>query len=232
MKKNISVFSILMLTLIFTFEGCKKGENDPGLSLKSRKGRLAGEWNVTSLKNTSTNSGTSFTSTITTELESGNWTYSSESVISGSTSSISQTGTGDIKITFEKDGTFSSIWNQNWTSYTNSAGTSSISETMVIEFSGTWMFLGKNKDQDIKNKEQIALHTLSETYTYTDTSGSSTDSYTYAHGESVEIWNLDRLAGKELEVSSETNNSTNTTNSSGSSTSSTVGELVFKAEAL
>ena len=39
---------LLILALVAAFTSCKKGENDPFLSLKSRKGRLAGDWIVKS----------------------------------------------------------------------------------------------------------------------------------------------------------------------------------------
>ncbi len=43
------LFLLLPLVTVFLFESClKKGEDDPFLSLHSRKGRVAGEWKVTS----------------------------------------------------------------------------------------------------------------------------------------------------------------------------------------
>lgn len=35
-----------ILALLISFSACKKGENDPFFSLKTRKGRLAGDWTV------------------------------------------------------------------------------------------------------------------------------------------------------------------------------------------
>lgn len=37
----------IVLILALSFGACKKGENDPFLSLKTRKGRLSGNWKVT-----------------------------------------------------------------------------------------------------------------------------------------------------------------------------------------
>ena len=43
--KNFIVFALLSVTIL----ACKKGENDPFLSLSSRKARLAGEWKLTKM---------------------------------------------------------------------------------------------------------------------------------------------------------------------------------------
>jgi hypothetical protein len=49
--KNKNLFSLaaagLMLAVGLQFSGCKKGEEDPFLSLRSRKARITGEWTVT-----------------------------------------------------------------------------------------------------------------------------------------------------------------------------------------
>jgi hypothetical protein len=37
---------LLILSVLAVFTSCKKGDNDPFLSLKSRKGRLSGDWKV------------------------------------------------------------------------------------------------------------------------------------------------------------------------------------------
>ncbi|MBT3963903.1 MAG: hypothetical protein HOE95_07270, partial [Flavobacteriales bacterium] len=44
MKKLIGISLVVVLML----PGCKKGEEDPFFSFSSRKGRLAGEWVVSS----------------------------------------------------------------------------------------------------------------------------------------------------------------------------------------
>lgn len=41
-------FKVFCLVLIGTILGCKKGDNDPVFSIKSRKARLTGEWTVKS----------------------------------------------------------------------------------------------------------------------------------------------------------------------------------------
>jgi hypothetical protein len=47
MKKIVAI-SIGLIGLTLIVGACRKGENDPLLSLKSRQARLAGEWVVSS----------------------------------------------------------------------------------------------------------------------------------------------------------------------------------------
>lgn len=44
MKNTFAVMAIVGVT---TVSSCKKGENDPFLSLRSRKARVTGEWKLT-----------------------------------------------------------------------------------------------------------------------------------------------------------------------------------------
>ncbi|NSW46420.1 MAG: hypothetical protein HPY79_11460 [Bacteroidales bacterium] len=45
MKKLVSIFS-LFLVMAFIYSGCRKGEEDPWLSLRSRNQRLIGKWKL------------------------------------------------------------------------------------------------------------------------------------------------------------------------------------------
>jgi hypothetical protein len=102
MKKLLSIIIVIALAST-TFHSCKKGENDPLLSIKSRDARIVGTWKLTSsdYKHVSTGvySGTSisttntstFDGTLMTDLHGNNtstYAYSEE-------------------ITIEKDGTYS-----------------------------------------------------------------------------------------------------------------------------
>lgn len=44
--KLVKTWGLAMLLFVFVFESCKKGEDDPFLSLRSRKSRVAGEWQL------------------------------------------------------------------------------------------------------------------------------------------------------------------------------------------
>jgi hypothetical protein len=80
------------------FVGCKKGANDPGLSLKSRNSRLIGEWKLVSFEGTyqGVSGGSAYTTTY--KFDGNNYTASS------SGSSVS--GTGSFTMEIAKDGIY------------------------------------------------------------------------------------------------------------------------------
>src|SRR6185436_4431068 len=41
-----AILRVFVLTMLVFFFGCKKGEEDPRISLRTRKARLAGEWRL------------------------------------------------------------------------------------------------------------------------------------------------------------------------------------------
>ena len=134
MKNFISI--ILLNAVLVFFMGCKKGDEDPFLSLKSRKARLTGEWTINSWNYTrinnfssnttsvSSNQGTTYvytanytsSQTYTLNIENTNFTIIdnsfNESVPNGGNSSYSEskkkngTASGTATIEFIKDGTF------------------------------------------------------------------------------------------------------------------------------
>lgn len=156
--KKLIILSIAAVALAANLSSCKKGENDPFLSMKSRRARVAGEWTVTKQEGTSTstsyNSGGGFT---TTTVTNGTTTYNGTTYTSTSSSSTTSSGGGgaitssntntDIyttAYTFEKDGTF-----KMETVYTSPSSTE--------VYNGTWAFVGKSKKAELKNKEAIEV---------------------------------------------------------------------------
>ena len=83
-----------MFIVTSAFVGCKKGEDDPFISLKSRKARVAGDWKMTDFKSTDTDA-----SGVTTITSNGS-TYTYTSPLGTLTGSLTQ------EATFEKDGTY------------------------------------------------------------------------------------------------------------------------------
>ncbi len=66
--KKVNKILVLLLVAVFAIpmlNSCKKGEGDPFLSLKSREGRLKGEWKLVSGTETGTSGTTSYTATYT-----------------------------------------------------------------------------------------------------------------------------------------------------------------------
>ena len=114
-----------------TISSCKKGENDPFLSLKSRKARISGEWQLVDGSSTNTNTFGGITDTYTT-------TYTSSSYTSSGGATYAYTE----KMTIEKDGTYEVQITDDGDSFT---------------VKGVWFFSGKVKDLDLKNKEAIVM---------------------------------------------------------------------------
>jgi hypothetical protein len=197
MKKTIVILASIMLSGL-GFYGCKKGENDPAISFHTRKGRLTGEWKISSGTSSSTSGGNTDTET---------WTETQVTQTSGGTTTIGTSA--KYILTIEKDGTFKMEQGATWTFASTSVVTSYTSN-------GTWNWLGGVGDT--KNKSNLILRTLSET----NMSGSSTtiNSYTGDSAPSSVLY-IDQLKNKELIVKWDG------TSTSSSSTSMDSGEYTF-----
>ena len=55
MKKNLLKFSVTLFIIVIAFSGCKKGEDDPFISFRSRDSRIIGVWALQSSTYTETN---------------------------------------------------------------------------------------------------------------------------------------------------------------------------------
>lgn len=191
------------MVLVANLSSCKKGENDPTLSLKSRKSRLVGEWTVTKAEGTSsTATGVALTSYSSTTTFDGTTQISTMTTAAGagnpSTYSYTQA------YTFDKDGTFTMTYTEG---------------TDVTVYEGNWMFLGKNKTSELKNKEAVMLSITKETNTSDGTS--TTESYT-GYNNMTMTFVLDQLKSKEIVMIEEnTHVDGNTTTSSKTTTTLT-----------
>lgn len=172
MKLTIKT-GLLVLTLVsLAFSGCKKGENDNFLSLKSRKNRLHGDWKVVSYNQTLTYDGE--TQELDIEDNHGVIKYNGE---------VDQSFDADIQIHFDKQGTMK--WNYKYTFDDGYYGAKN-------EYN--WHFSDKNKSTETKRKEDIILqptriNDYAEGYEY---------NFGYSKNPSIERWKIDRLTNNEL----------------------------------
>ncbi|MES2588579.1 MAG: hypothetical protein V4622_06315 [Bacteroidota bacterium] len=204
MKSIKLILGIAVVSM--TLFSCKKGENDPFLSLSSRKARITGEWKMSAMEHTysSANAGVSNgTTKITFDGTTKTTTFTNPAgiVSSGGTSIYSE------ELTFEKDGTFK-----------HTSSSTSNNETFTETGSGNWAFVGKSKNADLKKKEAIVLNYTSST---------DSDGYNESVSGTFQIYTtilIDQLKNKEIvfkydETGSNTNGgSTNTNSSKGSMT--------------
>lgn len=221
MKKTLStIFSAAILAgALLPFTACKKGEEDPGISLRSRKARVEGEWTISSGETSSKNvqqdwwddEGTLTSTTVSTyngtsAIEETTREYknysSSPAQNNADTTTVEQdTSYFTMSITLGKDGSYEMIRKYDdpddiyWYETTEQ---------------GTWAFAGGVGE--VKNKEQIVFTTTYEIEK--DYDGNSID---IEEGDtySTDVWNIIRLANDEIILNQETSSGGGTsTNSS------------------
>lgn len=176
MKTSIKIAIAALIIASFGFEGCKKGPNDPFLSIHTRKARVAGEWTLKSGSGTDVNNSQTTT-----------WTFDGSNY---SETDQSGTFTAGLKwtFTFEKDGTFKTV---QTTTYGGAGGTDVVTET------GTWNFTGRVGED--KNADHIIMKTLSSQDVYSVGSSSTTTTDTYTGDDApTSLYYLDELKNKEM----------------------------------
>lgn len=192
--KQLKTSVAIAIVALFIF-GCKKGENDPFLSLKSRKARLCQEW----------------------VLESGEAKYQSKATgqISGSNLDLTEIKDGVLTMTVYHNDSLTDVitgkfeqtivFNKDYTYERHEISHYENGQLQYDEITrGSWAFLGKSKDEDYKNKERITLIENYYTYEYYDEDGNflSGNTYTGMEIDYAEFMSLDRLSGKELSIES------------------------------
>lgn len=243
MKKVVLMLAVSGLML--ATPSCKKGENDPALSLSSRKARISGEWNVSSYDADYHDADGSDSWHSTEKFDGTKITSTWSQTVSGVTTSGNGTDVVTVSLfdfTIEKDGNYT--MNRNWV--TVSSGTDwwgndyTSTETSTWTESGSWSFIGKAKDA-YKNKERVVFNTTSsvgtsQTTTVTQLGGGVTNTDigntyknddTYEIGENASIYDIDMLKGKEMTlmvVSGGTSINSSTPASGSTTTSTTTSE--------
>lgn len=163
MKKLL--ISALILMLVVPFSGCKKGEEDPGISLRSRDSRVEGTWKLSKIESTETEvdktststdteittttitiayDGTDITTTTLVKDESGGTTESNITKI---------VDTYSVSVTINKDNTYT--YNTSKTNKTSCTADASDCTPVTTAFIGTytdkdngeWFWLDANDEQ-------------------------------------------------------------------------------------
>ncbi len=206
--------AMLMLVggvLLLATPSCKKGENDPFLSLKSRKARLAGGYVVSKMESIEKINGENY-ETVTTITFDGETVFEKIDNSGGQSPESYTYPVTSAEWVFKKDGTWEMAWIYVKTvivedDYYKTTTITNYNQTQ----SGTWSFIGKLKKQ-YKNKERVQLSILKEDIIKSDdvtsldkisntTTSSKTqdnNNATYANGENVLIYDIDMLKNKEM----------------------------------
>ena len=197
---------------------------------KSSKGKMSNDWKIESYDRTSTEVDSDGDKTVTTEVYNGSSiTQTVSSTTNGFTTTQTQTATmTDPTFKIEKDGTWSTSKTMVFVQDTPNPGIKNTTTSTLTE-SGTWSFVGKNKDEDFKKNERVLFNTLNSSQTSsTTTTGSSiatsySSSDTYKTGELVQIYTVAESKKKALELTSEeANSSTYGSNTSSNSMKSSM----------
>ena len=228
MKKYLGIVLLISVVLgTLSLSSCKKGPNDPFISLRSRKARMVGEWTIAkySYERTDINidgeqyyykfdqdaETVSETKTWTNTSHDTTWTWGGKVIV-------------DRGLNFDKHGKVvykyhyivSQFYVDQDEDHTSWTVDSTRSYERIYYRTGSWNFL--NRIDDFKNKERVTIMweyddyeetnnlKLDTNYTEVDEPYTSTTNYTnrqqtrsyYDNGEYTETWTLDKLKNKEL----------------------------------
>lgn len=189
MKSKI-IIGLLILGIILPIASCKKGENDPFLSLRSRKARISGEWELESKESSTSQNipGMGFSSS---SGRFSNGLYN-EFTADFDGNSYTSSYSYNFQLNVEKSGSFESTERADDQSQT---------------IKGFWSFLPRNKEAELKNKEAVMFSVQNELYT----SGSfvSSTNYTNKGLNPGVVYLIDRLTNKEMILITEQTYNTN-----------------------
>lgn len=176
---SIKITTTIMLLAVLCGPqwACKKGENDPGLSFKSRKSRLAGSWTL--------QSATWMYGDTTTVFDGDSLAITVDSI----TNSLAMTGS----FQFDKDGTYGKITVTDFP--TNWQGNNQPAFTQTETIMGIWNFTGGGGG--VKSKSQLLLQ-VTEWSVAASNSGSNVITTAYSGQTEGFVYDIDRLASKEL----------------------------------
>lgn len=221
--KKITLSALATLILAVSFTSCKKGKEDPGFTILSRKARVAGEWKITDYTENSSSTIIPYSNLTSLPVAGTSYVLTNDVTHNGSDLTVSSTypGTAGVPTTtvskgtvdehsfiFDKKGTWSSVQKTTITTVENKLDfynktyietTTTITENIS---SGVWDFLSGVGD-DYKNKERLLLSTTNEDITstvqYVLTPGTSTF-YTATSNQKVSTYNNTYDANKNVAI--------------------------------
>ena len=187
--KNTVILLLSALVIAGSFSGCKKGENDPFLSLRSRKSRLEGNWVIVKEEVSETNINGSTTEMIQSVYDGKMKVTTTTTTVGALSTTVIDTVKYTVNFDIKKDGNYKIIAaNEN--------------KIDIVTTEGTWLFLGKSKLNDLKNKEAILLTTTKQVVSSNPVANSV--NYENLNGLTIVI---DALKNKEMMTIVEENSS-------------------------
>jgi hypothetical protein len=203
--KNIRKSIILLLVLLFSFPilfSCKKGDGDPFFSIYSRKQRLTGDWNVTSIAETVKYKSTTITTTYNGSRKKVEMVVRDTIVYTATDTlyvySKLRTAVGSLYYNFGKTGTYQI--DEAFTDDTTHAQYTS-------QEKGLWYFTGGGRDSDTKPGELLGLQATSFVQNSLTPALNFTESYSGQN--TMGIYHIFELASKEIELHADVEETTN-----------------------
>lgn len=231
--KKITRMLALALTVAVIAPSCGKYEDGPGISLRTKKARMAGDWKLASLNlvEVDTDASGDADNTTTASTDGSTLTVTKVSTSGSSSTTTTATGTITMTLTIKKDGSYTSTTTTELVSVEDFFGIDlTTTENESSTESGTWNFTG-GVGSSIGSKEQLVLRPNSSSTTTSsktvDESGNtiteddpSTTSTTITGSE--QIYTIMKLKNKELKLTRETSSASTTDGNSGGSNTSTM----------
>lgn len=171
MKKQRFKFALVAILSLTFLAACKKGENDPFLSLRTRNARITGTWKLTAQETKQTDVYGGVTDVYSTTYDGTNLTVTDP----GGSYTVSYSHTIEIK----KDGKYIMTRVEDGTTYTNQGNwwwISSKKKKVRIAFDDDW---GSFYIDRLKNKELVLKIDESSSTSQSGVSSSSTTSGTW-----------------------------------------------------
>ena len=161
MKNKMLRLGMVLLLSSVVFSACKKYEEGPGLSLKSKNARLTGEWELTEYSYTRTTE----EGTTTRKFEGSLMMFTGKEYNGWDYVDTTYSYPYSMKLTIEKEGTYE--WYEiedgeidEWTAYWSWMDGKSGKELLLLSDDGTF------KINKLKNKELILVNDYSYSGTY------------------------------------------------------------------
>jgi hypothetical protein len=225
-KKSTILLVLLSAIIMPLFTGCfGVGEDDPFISLRTRKARMTGNWEVSAYyKNVKQIYGIDNNTVlrVITDVQGEEW-LETTTTIGVEADPVEVEGVVlQNEMSFDKNGYFNSVYEYQIVDVVvdeetleATTTTFTVKETM----DGTWNFLGRI--DDYSNKERLSLVVMNSRIIHTTVTEIQTDddeaepeqttdveawTYSYANGEMSEIWELDMLKNSEVHMYQDLNN--------------------------
>lgn len=201
---------LLLFACVLAFAGCRKGEDDPFVSLRTRKARICGAWQLRTGNETHTITDTVITPSDTAIIWHGPYgNFFIDTIITPANTTIIKNTwdyrfTGSHKVTLYNNSSWSQDMNYFINMEINKNGDVALAESYTFDkdylyqWLGKWKFGGADKENDIEDKETVIFE-------YSQYSAAIGDSSYTKEINRVDTFLIERLANDELILTRELN---------------------------